>query len=73
MNGFLAGEAAKIKAAVNPTTGKYKYVYLTGHSLGAAMAQYAAAALKYAGLNITGVYPFASPNTGGPIWQARYT
>ena len=39
--------------------------YFTGHSLGAVFAQYAAAAARNSGLDVSGVYVFASPNTGG--------
>ena len=47
-------------------------VFITGHSLGAVFAQYMAAATQNAGVDVTGVYAFASPLTGGTGWVDRY-
>ena len=54
-------------------------IFIIGHSLGAVMAQYAAAAARKEGVSIAGVYAFASPNVGGNggilghSWIKRYT
>ena len=62
-------------------------VYTVGHSLGAAMAQLAAAGMenyyqsatsdktlapRAGGRLVTGVYAFASPKTGRASWLNRY-
>ncbi len=60
----LSAMVNEIKLRNQNGTGR-PYVYATGHSLGGAMSQYFAAAARNAGLPITGVYAFASPNTGG--------
>lgn len=82
---YLRGQidyiAQRISAA-DGSAGTRRRVYTTGHSLGAVMAQYTAAAAQNAGLEVSGVYPFASPYTGGRdawvygdgprSWIARY-
>ena len=77
----LSGQIAEISRRIRAGSAP-RDVYMTGHSLGAVMAQYAAVAAQNAGLDVTGVYPFASPNTGGRdawaygdgprSWVARY-
>jgi predicted alpha/beta hydrolase family esterase len=41
-----------------------KRIYITGHSMGSAMAIYAAHELDYLGYNVAGLYEFASPRYG---------
>ena len=81
---FLKHQVVRIQARIAASGGSGPtHVYTTGHSLGAVNAQYAAAAIRLAGLQVTGVYAFASPNTGGKgntfnlfnpghSWAARY-
>lgn len=49
-----------------------KPVYVTGHSLGGAMAILTAARLANAGLPVASVYAFAAPRVGDEEFAARY-
>ncbi len=49
--------------------GDHRQVWLTGHSLGGALAQLAGYSLDHAGVNVKGVVTFGSPRVGGGIWK----
>lgn len=47
-------------------------VYVTGHSLGAAMATLGMYGLAERGFQVRQSYVFASPRVGGPVWANRF-
>ena len=47
-------------------------VYITGHSLGGALAKMCAFDLHIQGIDIAGVYTFGSPRVGDRVWRSRY-
>jgi len=75
-NGFVhAGfrrEARKILDLVLAYVKKYpkRTIWLTGHSLGAAMATYITQELEYAGYEVAGLYTYGSPRVGSPDYVA---
>ncbi len=72
-SGFLAAFNAVsdvVAAAIDP---RPKQLFLSGHSLGAALAVLAASfALKEKRVEATAVYTFGMPRTGGPSFAAAY-
>lgn len=54
------------KAAMKP-------IYVTGHSLGGAVASLIALFLQHEGLPVVAVYTFASPRVGNREWRAVYS
>lgn len=56
----------------NPATGQNKPVFITGHSLGGALAVLAAFRLKKEGFPVQGVYPYAAPKVGDIVFSAKY-
>lgn len=48
------------------------YVWVTGHSLGAAMAEIAAFALVSQGYPVAAAYTFGTPRVGNPAWATAY-
>jgi triacylglycerol lipase len=55
----------ELLAQLNANGGKAKKIWITGHSLGSAMAMVAGVDLKAAGYNVQAVYGFSSPRTIG--------
>lgn len=49
--------------------GDHRQVWLTGHSLGGAIAQLAGYSLDHTGIDVKGVVTFGSPRVGGGIWK----
>lgn len=60
----------------NPATaaapGQSKPIFITGHSLGGALALLAAFRLKKEGYPVAGVYPHAAPLVGDIVFSAKY-
>lgn len=50
----------------------YRKVWLTGHSLGGAVAAILAAMLEVDGYEIAGVMTFGAPASGDSVWRDRY-
>ena len=77
--GFLAAADALLPgiiAALLPAgvdKAKLKPIFLTGHSLGGALASLVALFLQREGLPVAGVYTFASPRVGNAAWRNAYT
>ena len=57
--------AGRSKASLKP-------IYVTGHSLGGALASLIAFVLAREGFPIAGVYTYASPRVGNHAWQTAY-
>lgn len=72
-NGFKSALDAvwlQIKSALTPY--KDRPIWLTGHSLGAALAQLAALRLQAEGYSVHSVYTFGTPRTGDSDFVADY-
>jgi len=76
--GFLRGAESLLPALLQELlpAGADKSVlppfYLTGHSLGGALASLAALALAREQFPVAGVYTFASPRVGDAVWRDTY-
>jgi predicted lipase len=69
----LASVFAKVKAEVDALPGSGVLLYLTGHSLGAALATLCAQRLATGrGYPIQSLYTFGSPRVGNPEFAAQY-
>ena len=62
----------QITAALGPPAAQQKDLWLTGHSLGAALAQLAALRLTKAGYRVHSVYTFGTPRSGDDAFVADY-
>lgn len=62
----------QITAALGPPEAQQKDIWLTGHSLGAALAQLAALRLTRAGYSVRSVYTFGTPRIGDKDFVADY-
>jgi triacylglycerol lipase len=74
-NGFKRALDAvwpQITSTLGPPAAQQKEIWLTGHSLGAALAQLAALRLTRAGYRVHGVYTFGTPRIGDKDFVADY-
>ena len=63
----------KVKQAAAGTGGQTgKQLWLTGHSLGAALATVAAARLAAGGISVQGVYTYGSPRVGNKAFAGQF-
>lgn len=62
----------KVMSEVKALSGKQRALYLTGHSLGAALATLTAAYLLDQKVNLTGLYTYGSPRVGGVAFAAEF-
>ncbi len=62
----------QITAALGPPAAQQKDIWLTGHSLGAALAQLTALRLARAGYRVQSVYTFGTPRIGDQDFVADY-
>jgi pimeloyl-ACP methyl ester carboxylesterase len=60
----LASEWRQIQAAIDRMGGANKPIYVTGHSLGGALATLAAYKLAHEGYPVAALYTFAAPRSG---------
>ena len=71
-NGALDGAWPQLIAKLGPPTVHQKEIWLTGHSLGAALAQLAALRLTLEGYTVRRVYTFGTPLIGDTEFVADY-
>lgn len=62
----------QIRSALGPPQAQQKEVWVTGHSLGAALAQLAALRLHEAGYRVRNVYTFGTPRIGDQDFVEHY-
>lgn len=74
-NGFksaLDSVWAQIQSALGPAQARQQEIWVTGHSLGAALAQLAAVRLHEAGYRVRNVYTFGTPRVGDQEFVDHY-
>ena len=69
----LEAVASDMAAAVRRLRDRGQPVFVTGHSLGAALATLAVAASETEGIEIAGLYTFGSPRVGNKVFAKRFT
>ncbi len=67
----LAGVWDQVPAAVREA-GPARPLFVSGHSLGAALAQLAALRLAGHGADVAGVYVYGSPRVGNAAFRTKY-
>jgi pimeloyl-ACP methyl ester carboxylesterase len=68
----LDGVWSQLISRLGPPAAQHKDIWLTGHSLGAALAQLAALRLSRAGYRVHRVYTFGTPRIGDKDFVADY-
>jgi triacylglycerol lipase len=61
-----------VRAAIAKLRGANQPVWVTGHSLGAALATLAVARLRNERMDVAGLYTFGSPTVGDPTFAASF-
>jgi triacylglycerol lipase len=61
-----------VRAAIQTLRDKNQPVWVTGHSLGAALATLAVARLRNEGIDVAGLYSFGSPTVGDPAFAESF-
>ena len=69
---FSESVSTELKKAVSNLTKEGQGIWVTGHSLGGALATLAAAELTFAGLKLQGVYTFGQPRVCDPHFAEAY-